>query len=120
MPLICMCIHCRLRLELCHTSFHRFQQHVHSLCKFCAVDLLYLLCWPSPVGLLLWRPIRLSLSRCRIGHSVHYTVLDRSLNGHEDPHALVGTDPAPTPWFTPQMLAKVHTLIPLIWRCAFH
>ena len=68
------------------------------------------------VGLLLLSA-RVCCAR-RIGHSVHYTVLDRSLNGHEDPHSLVGTDPAPTPWFTPEMLAKVHTLIPLIWRCA--
>ena len=49
---------------------------------------------------------------------MHYTVLDRTLNGHEDPRSVVGTDAAPTPWFTPAMLAKVHTLIPLIWRCA--
>ena len=47
---------------------------------------------------------------------MHYAVLNRTHQGHEDPHALLGTDPAPEAWFTPDMLAKVHTLIPLVWR----
>ena len=49
--------------------------------------------------------------------SVHYTVLNRTYQGKEDPIQLLRTAPAAAEQlFTPAMLAKVHTLIPLVWR----
>ena len=48
---------------------------------------------------------------------MHYSVLNRTYRGHEDPKQLLHSTPATADTlFTDAMLAKVYTLIPLVWR----
>lgn len=50
--------------------------------------------------------------------SIHYSVLNKTYEG-QNPHELLRAAPATAETlFTDAMLAKVHTLIPLVWRCA--
>lgn len=63
--------------------------------------------------------LNLSLGRCiarRISKSVHYSVVNQTYEG-QDPHELLRSAPATSETlFTDAMLAKVYTLIPLVWR----
>lgn len=55
---------------------------------------------------------------CRISKSVHYLVLNSTFQGHERSSEILQAPVSEPLLFTDALLMKVHTLMPLVWRCA--
>lgn len=57
--------------------------------------------------------------RCRVHDVVHFDLLDHMHRVRKAADEHSGEPSSADQPFSPAMLAKVHTIVPLVWRCGF-